>query len=63
LLSATIAGFVPNAFLKSVAQALSPGHWVYSIIYSLLIVFFAYFYTAITFNPIDIAENLKKWDL
>jgi preprotein translocase subunit SecY len=61
LFPATIAGFVPNAFLKSVAQALSPGHWVYSIIYSLLIVFFAYFYTAITFNPIDIAENLKKW--
>jgi len=40
---------------------LQPGHIVYIIFYSALIVFFCYFYTAIQFNPVDIAENLKKY--
>ncbi len=40
---------------------LSPGHTAYMIIYSLLIIFFCYFYTAIQFNPNDLAENLKKY--
>ena len=40
-----------------------PNHWEYSIglvVYILLLIFFAYFYTSITFNPIEIAENMKK---
>jgi preprotein translocase subunit SecY len=37
------------------------GHWVYSIVYAVLIIFFCYFYTAIVFNPLDIAENMKKY--
>ena len=40
-----------------------PNHWNYSIglvVYILLLIFFAYFYTSITFNPIEIAENMKK---
>jgi preprotein translocase subunit SecY len=40
---------------------LQPGHVVYMIFYSALIVFFCYFYTAIQFNPVDISENLKKY--
>lgn len=40
---------------------LQPGHVVYIILYSALIIFFCYFYTAIQFNPVDIAENLKKY--
>lgn len=40
---------------------LQPGHVVYMVLYGLLIVFFCYFYTAIQFNPVDIAENLKKY--
>ncbi|HPB81414.1 MAG TPA: preprotein translocase subunit SecY [Spirochaetota bacterium] len=40
---------------------LQPGHIVYMIFYSALIVFFCYFYTAIQFNPVDIADNLKKY--
>ncbi len=40
---------------------LSPGHAAYMILYSALIVFFCYFYTAIQFNPVDIADNLKKY--
>lgn len=40
-----------------------PGQWVYSIgllVYIILVIFFAYFYTSITFNPLEISENMKK---
>ena len=47
-------------FLDVVAQIFQPGQWVYYITYGLLIIFFTYFYTAIIFNPVDLAENLKK---
>lgn len=46
---------------KNLQYYLQPGHIVYIILYSGLIVFFCYFYTAIQFNPVDIAENLKKY--
>lgn len=39
---------------------LQPGAWLYNYCYVLLIVFFAYFYTALMFNPVDVADNLKK---
>lgn len=41
----------------------NPNHWNYSIglvVYILLLIFFAYFYTSITFNPLEIADNMKK---
>ena len=56
----TIAAFSKNPFLNDVSRLLSPGSWVYYALYSLLILFFTYFYTAIIFNPVDLAENLKK---
>ena len=61
LFPATIAGFIPSQGFQRFAQALTRGEWVYNSIYALLIIFFAYFYTAITFNPIDIADNMKKY--
>lgn len=61
LFPATIAVFVPNRYLQSAAQSLNVGGTVYSIFYVLLIVFFCYFYAAISFNPIDVADNLKKY--
>ncbi len=61
LFPATIAGFVPNAAFQKFAQALTRGEWLYNSLYALLIIFFAYFYTAITFNPVDIADNMKKY--
>jgi preprotein translocase subunit SecY len=61
LFPATIAGFVPNQGFQKFAAMLTRGEWVYNSIYALLIMFFAYFYTAITFNPIDIADNMKKY--
>lgn len=61
LFPATIAGFVQAGWLQSIARQLAPGNWLYTTVYVLMIIFFAYFYTAIVFNPVDIAENLKKY--
>ena len=43
-----------------IASALSPMSWQYNTIYGILIIFFVFFYTAVQFNPVDVAENLKK---
>ncbi|HSR56930.1 MAG TPA: preprotein translocase subunit SecY [Candidatus Binataceae bacterium] len=56
---ATIATFVPA--LKDWATYLTPGGAIYDVVYVALIVFFCYFYTAVTFNPVDVADNLKKY--
>jgi len=61
LFPATIGIFVPNHFIQQVAGAMSQGHWSYELMMVLMIVFFSYFYTAIAFNPIDVAENMKKY--
>ncbi len=58
---ATVAGFIAVPWVQGVAQQLSPGSTVYTLIYVGLIFFFSYFYTAIVFNPVDIADNLKKY--
>ena len=58
---ATVAGFIAIPWVQSVARQLSPGTIFYTIVYIGMIFFFAYFYTAIIFNPIDIADNLKKY--
>ncbi|MBI4688433.1 MAG: preprotein translocase subunit SecY [Nitrospirae bacterium] len=57
---ATIVGFIAVPWVQSVARQLSPGTVLYTILYVGMIFFFCYFYTAIIFNPQDIAENLKK---
>jgi preprotein translocase subunit SecY len=56
---ATVATFIPA--LKDYAAYLTPGGAVYDLVYVALIIFFAYFYTAVTFNPVDVADNLKKY--
>ena len=61
LFPATVAGFIPNPGLQRFAEALMRGHILYTVLYSVLIIFFAYFYTAITFNPADVADNMKKY--
>ena len=58
---ATLAGFMRVGFMQTLADFLSPGAWLYNVLYITLIVFFAYFYTAIIFNPVDIADNMKKY--
>ena len=60
LFPTTIARFFTNvAWLQTVAAALSSG-WLHILLYAVLIVFFTYFYTALVFNPIDTADNLRK---
>jgi len=56
----TIASFSGNATLKHLAEYFSVTSPVYLVSSAVLIVFFAYFYTSIIFNPVDVAENLKK---
>jgi preprotein translocase subunit SecY len=58
----TIAGFFPNNGVSAwISRVLSPQHGFYMFIYALLILFFTYFYTAVTFNPRDVAENMQKY--
>jgi preprotein translocase subunit SecY len=58
---ATVAGFIEIPWVQAFAKQLSPGTIVYTMLYVSMIFFFAYFYTAIVFNPVDIADNLKKY--
>lgn len=58
----TIATFFPESGVMDVIiRWLSPGEFVYTSLYVLLIVFFAYFYTAIILNPVEMADNMKKY--
>ncbi|MDP3730528.1 MAG: preprotein translocase subunit SecY [Candidatus Omnitrophota bacterium] len=61
LFPATIAGFIPNKTFQDLAMSLTKGEWVYNISYAVLIIFFSYFYAAISFNPVDVADNMKKY--
>ena len=57
----TIAGYFPNSqFAASLQSALNPVDWRYNVIYLILIIFFCFFYTAVVFNPVDVADNLKR---
>jgi preprotein translocase subunit SecY len=57
---ATIANFINIPWVQTAAKSLTPGNWAYNVFYVAFIVFFCYFYTAVTFNPTDVAENIKK---
>jgi preprotein translocase subunit SecY len=57
----TVLSFFPDSeFMQSMAGYFQYTSFTYSFIYALMIVFFTYFYTAIAFNPQDVAENMKK---
>ncbi|MBC7356978.1 MAG: preprotein translocase subunit SecY [Desulfacinum sp.] len=58
---ATVANFIQVPWVQNVANMLMPGHWLYSVLYVGFIIFFCYFYTAIVFNPVDVADNMKKY--
>lgn len=58
---ATIGQFVDAPWMQSFMDALKPGNLLYQIFYVSLIIFFCYFYTAVTFNPLDVADNMKKY--
>jgi len=58
---ATIAGFIQIAWVQSLSQQLAPGSLLYTMLYVGLIIFFAFFYTAVVLNPVDMADNMKKY--
>ncbi|MDO8282221.1 MAG: preprotein translocase subunit SecY [Thermodesulfovibrionia bacterium] len=57
---ATIAGFISIPWVQSIAGQFAPGSVFYTLSFTAMVFFFCYFYASITFNPVDIAENLKK---
>lgn len=57
---ATIAQYVDHPIFKALQNAMMSRSLLYNVIYISLIIFFTYFYTAVTFNPVDVAENLKR---
>ena len=57
---ATIASFIAIPWLQSIASSIMPGNVIYELIFVGFIFFFCYFYTAVTFNPVDVADNMKK---
>ncbi len=61
LFPATLTRFVPHPWMQAVSNALSPGRLTYTVLYMGFIIFFTYFYTAIVFNPVDLADNMKKY--
>ncbi len=60
MMPSTVGTFYEAGLVRWLSQALFPGAWLYNVVYIVLIIFFAFYYTAVTFNPVDVAENLKK---
>ncbi len=62
----TVVNFIPKNVLESyplieaIIQQLNPGQMAYNVVYVAFIIFFCFFYTAVTFNPVDVADNMKK---
>jgi len=60
LFPGVIAQVIPFEWAQNIAAMIQPGSTLYLILYGLMILFFTYFYTAITFNPEEVAENMQK---
>ncbi len=60
IVPSTLATFWTNGTVSQVAQWFQYGTWAYNLTFGAMVIFFTYFYTAIVFNPVDLAENLKK---
>jgi len=62
MLPTTLAQFLPKSiWMDNITAIIQPGYWLYNVVYGILIVVFAYFYTAIIINPADLADNMKKY--
>jgi len=57
----TITQFIDHPWAQALTASLNWGHPVYTILYAASIIFFCYFYTAIIFNPVDVADNMRKY--
>ncbi len=58
---ATITSFIQVPWVQSFGAQLAPGSLLYTMIYVGLIIFFCFFYTAVVLNPVDMADNMKKY--
>jgi len=56
----TVAQVVDVPWVQTIANMMNPGNWLYNVFFVAFIVFFCYFYTAVTFNPVDVADNIKR---
>lgn len=61
LFPASILQFSNSQWLQSISGILAPATWLYTLLTIGLIFFFCYFYTAIIFNPVEVADNFKKY--
>ena len=61
LFPATLASFIKHPVTETISKGLTPGSFAYEALYVAFIIFFCYFYTAVTFNPVDVADNMKKY--
>ena len=58
---AMVAGFITVPWVNTIANQFAPGSFLYTFLYAVLIIFFCYFYTAVVLNPVDMADNMKKY--
>ena len=58
---ATITGFIQVPWVQEIGAQLAPGSLVYTLLYVSMILFFCFFYTAVVLNPVDMADNMKKY--
>jgi len=57
---ATIGSFINIPWIQAISEKMRPGTGIYELLFVGFIFFFCYFYTAVTFNPVDVADNMKK---
>jgi len=55
-----LANMASSGWMQEFASVLHPADWRYNLIFTILVVFFAFFYTSVVFNPVDVADNLRK---
>ena len=61
LLPSTLARFVPSPLFQTIAGWLNPGAILYYVLYALAVIFFTFFYTAVVFNPVEVADNMRRY--
>ncbi len=61
LFPTTVIRFFSPELANAISHYLGPGKPLYMVLYSLLVIFFTFFYTAVVFNPVEVAENMKKY--
>jgi len=61
LLPSTLARFIPHPITQEIARWLSPGALLYYVLYALAVIFFTFFYTAVVINPVEVANNMRRY--